>query len=173
MRGGEDEGGCPGGRGHLKQFQTLVERSATPFLRCIQPALIGVTGVWSGGNFRNPIPPRSRHHRNGQHHLRFRWQTGSLPNLTAKGGESRANPHGPELRQHGKQAAQRLLQEGLRRAKLHPSQPSSLKDGDPRKAQIAATLHTQTTVPLAWIAQALHTGTPSNVSQACKRCVKP
>ena len=70
-------------------------------------------------------------------------------------------------------AAQRLLQEGLRLAKLRPSQLSSLKKGDPRKAKIAATLHAQTTVPLAWIAQALHMGTPSNVSQACKRCVKP
>ena len=92
--------------------------------------------------------------------------------LLAKRGQVRINYHGPELRQHGEQAAERLLKEGLRLAKLRPSQLPTLKKGDPRKAQIAATLHAQTTVPLAWIAQALHMGTPSNVSQACKRCAK-
>ena len=44
------------------------------------------------------------------------------------------------------------------------------RKGGPREAQIAATLHAQTTVPLAWIAP--KGGAPMS-TKAAKRCVKP
>ena len=82
----------------------------------------------------------------------------------------RRNYHSPELREHGQQAAQCLLEAGLRLAKLCITEFPDFKKAAPLKAQIAFTIHAQTAVPPAWIPEALSTGTPSNISPARKRC---
>lgn len=69
--------------------------------------------------------------------------------------------------------AQRLLREGLAEQNLRPRDLAKLKKGDARKVAIAERIRRTTALPLAWIAEQLSMGSPSNISQACRRYLNP
>jgi hypothetical protein len=78
---------------------------------------------------------------------------------------SRKNYHGPEVSDHGKAEALRLIAAGLRAAKLTKEELRALSKSDLRKARIARTVRRQTTVPLRWLAEQLVMGSAVNVSR--------
>jgi hypothetical protein len=65
--------------------------------------------------------------------------------------------------------ARALLATGLTKAGITAAGLSELPKSDRRKVVIAAEIRKRTAMPLAWIAQQLHMGTPSHVSHACRR----
>jgi len=75
-------------------------------------------------------------------------------------------------RDHGVEAARRLLEEGLHCLGLERESLAGLKKGDPRKAALAVRIRTLTAVPNAWIAAQLHLGHVSRVNQ-CARTAPP
>lgn len=85
----------------------------------------------------------------------------------------RQNYIGPEIKAHDMAEAQRLLRDGLAEQNLRQRDLAKLKKGDSRKVAIAERIRRTTAVPLAWIAERLSMGTPSNVSQACRRYLNP
>ncbi len=87
--------------------------------------------------------------------------------------KKRQNYLGPEIKAHDMAEAQRLLREGLAEQNLRPRDLAQLKKGDARKVAIAESIRRTTSVPLAWIAEQLQMGTTSNVSQTCRRKLKP
>jgi putative transposase len=82
---------------------------------------------------------------------------------------ARKNYHGSELREHNEAMARRLIEEGLKKARLSRKELQTLPKGDARKARIAGTVRATTTVPLQWLADELQMGTASNISHACRR----
>jgi hypothetical protein len=70
--------------------------------------------------------------------------------------------------EHGDEEASRLLTTALERLELKPGELSRLKKGDPRKLAITALVRQRTTVSNAWLAERLHLGHASRVSQACR-----
>ena len=87
--------------------------------------------------------------------------------------KKRQNYVGPEIKAHDMAEAQRLLREGMIEQNLRTRDLAKLKKADPRKVAIAERIRRTTAVPLAWIAEQLHMGSPSNVSQACRRYLNP
>jgi REP element-mobilizing transposase RayT len=83
--------------------------------------------------------------------------------------QSRKNYHGDEVKSHGESEARALLASGLAEAGIQAADLPRLLKSDPRKVIIATQIRRRTAMPLVWIAQHLHMGTSSNVSQACRR----
>jgi putative transposase len=71
-------------------------------------------------------------------------------------------------RDHGIDEARRILDLGLQYFGLDSMSLSQLPKGDERKAAIAALIHSRTTVPNAWLAEALQLGHTSRVSQSVR-----
>lgn len=90
-------------------------------------------------------------------------------NLLRKRSQPRRNYHGDEIKAHGENEARALLTAGLVASGIHDRDLPVLPKTHPVKVLIAAQIRRRTAVPLAWIAQQLHMGTPSNVSHACRR----
>ena len=93
-------------------------------------------------------------------------QAGELLGLRSR---SRKNYHGDEIKAHGETEARALLAAGLTKAGITAAELSELPKSDRRKVVIAAEIRKRTVMPLAWIAQQLHIGTPAHVSHACRR----
>ena len=91
--------------------------------------------------------------------------------LKEKADRSRAagNYRGQEIRDHGTRCAKGILTAGLRTFRLAPDDLASLPKGAPQKAIIAREMRRRTSAPLAWVADQLHMGSTSNVSQATRR----
>jgi len=91
--------------------------------------------------------------------------------LRAKSGAARGNKNyrGQEIRDHSTRNAEQVLAAGLRAFRLTAEDLKSLPKAAPQKAVIAREIHARTSVPLAWIAERLHMGSTSNVSQASRR----
>lgn len=79
-----------------------------------------------------------------------------------KGGKHRATSGytGSQARDHGEAAARRILETGLELAGLEKEGLAALRKNDWRKRAIGRTIRRHTTVPAAWIAEALHMGHP-------------
>ena len=67
----------------------------------------------------------------------------------------------------------RNVAKALAKHRLREEELPTLPKGERRKVLVAARVRGRTAVPLQWIARRLHMGTPSNVSQTCRRNPKP
>jgi REP element-mobilizing transposase RayT len=112
--------------------------------------------------------------------LRRGWFFGSQAfreNLMAKlrikleeGGRQSANGyHGPEIKDHGQAAAERLASAGCDYFEWKDEDLGDLPKGDERKALIASLIHRKTTVPLDWISKRLRMGVRAGVCRSIKR----
>ncbi len=97
------------------------------------------------------------------------WLLEQAGELLGKRSRSRKNYHGGEIKAHDETEARRLLATGLTAAGIAAAELSELPKSDRSKVVIAAEIRKRTAMPLAWIAQQLHMGTPSHVSHACRR----
>ena len=73
---------------------------------------------------------------------------------------------GPEIRQSGEQKAQRRIAEELKRLRWTSADLVERAKGDVEKIRVAKILRQETTMTLAWIAQALQMGTKSGFPRA-------
>ena len=112
--------------------------------------------------------------------LRRGWFFGSQvfrENLMAKlkskldeGGRLRANGyHGPEIKEHGQEMADRLASAGCAYFEWKGEELGDLPKGDERKALIASLIHGQTTVTLDWISERLRMGVRAGVCRSINR----
>ena len=101
------------------------------------------------------------------------WLLEKSGELLGKRSQLRSNYHGDEIKAHGENEALTLLTAGLAAAGINAADLAALPKSHPVKVVIASQIRRQTAVPLAWIAQQLHMGTPSNVSHACRRKSAP
>ena len=97
------------------------------------------------------------------------WLLEQAGKLLGKRSLSRKNYHGAEIKAHGEAEARALLAAGLAGVGIKAGDLPELPKTDPGKVIVASQIRRLTAVPLAWIAQQLHMGTPSNVSHACRR----
>ena len=97
------------------------------------------------------------------------WLLEKAGELISKRSRSRKNYHGDEIRAHGEAEARTLLATGLAATGIKAGDLPELPKTDSRKVIIASQIRRTTAVSLAWIAQQLNMGTPSNVSHACRR----
>ncbi len=74
-----------------------------------------------------------------------------------------------EQKAHHLGEAERLLQEGLERCKLHPDDLFALNGSDSRKLAIAAVIRRRTTVSNGWLATNLSMKSAANVSQGLRK----
>lgn len=72
---------------------------------------------------------------------------------------------GEETRKHDTLEAQRLLERGLARFRITPSDLARLRKSDPHKKAMAWLIRKNTSVRNEWIARSLHMGSVSNMSQ--------
>lgn len=70
---------------------------------------------------------------------------------------------------HDEDAAQRIVEEGMKQLGLSPDELEKLTGSDPRKVAIALEVNTKTSVSLGWIANALKMKSPANVCQQMRR----
>lgn len=101
------------------------------------------------------------------------WLLAQAGELLGKRSQSRKNYHGGEIKAHGESEAQALLASGLITAGITAAELPQLPKSDRRKVVIASEIRKRTAMPLVWIAQHLHMGTPSHVSHACRRHSNP
>ena len=97
------------------------------------------------------------------------WLLEQADELPGKRSRARKNYHGDEIKAHGKAAARALLAAGLAEAGITAAELPGLPKSDRRKVLIASRIRKQTAMPLAWIAQQLYMGSPSHVTNACRR----
>lgn len=71
---------------------------------------------------------------------------------------------GPEIRQSGEEKARRRLDEELKRLGWRSVDLVERAKGDVEKIRVAKILRQETTMTLAWIAQALQMGTKTHLS---------
>ena len=71
-------------------------------------------------------------------------------------------------REHGEEEATRLLEAAMVRLELSPGDLAEMKKGDPRKLAITVLVRERTTVSNTWLAEKLHLGHMSRVSQATR-----
>jgi hypothetical protein len=76
-------------------------------------------------------------------------------------------------RQHGLEEAKRIVEAGLQCLELRVEELATLPKGDERKAVIASEIRRRTSVPNAWIAEALQLGHVSRVSHCVRRKCNP
>jgi len=74
-----------------------------------------------------------------------------------------------ERRAHGENEALRLLEQGLRAARMNEAELAGTTGSDARKVALAALLWKRTTVSQRWLATRLHMKSAANVSQQIKR----
>ena len=79
------------------------------------------------------------------------------------------NYYGGEVKAHGEAEERALPAAGLAEAGISAAGLPGLPRSDRTKAIIASQIRRRTAMPLAWIAQQLHMGSPSHVSHACRR----
>ena len=91
------------------------------------------------------------------------------PSLSGKSFSSRKDYHYDETTAHGESEARALLAADLTKAGVSAAELPELPKSDLRKVMIASEIRKRTAMPLAWIAQQLHMGTPPHVSHACRR----
>ena len=72
--------------------------------------------------------------------------------------------YGQEIRESGEQKARRTIQVELKKLGWTEAQLLERPKGDPEKIRVARVLRQETTMTLAWIAQALHMGTKTHLS---------
>jgi hypothetical protein len=75
-------------------------------------------------------------------------------------------------RDHAQSEAEAIVQQGLERFELSESDLESLPGSDPRKVEIAQSIHKSTTTLLGWTAERLHMKSAANVSQQLSRARK-
>jgi len=78
--------------------------------------------------------------------------------------EGRGDHYGEELREADTEHAEGVLAAELRRRRWTESQLRNRRKGDPGKVEIAWRLRRETTMTLRWIADRLHMGTWTSVS---------
>ena len=84
-----------------------------------------------------------------------------------EGGRRSANGyHGPEIKDHGHEVAERLATAGCGYFGWRDEDLGALPKGDERKALVASLIHQETTVPLDWISGQLQMGTRSGCCRA-------
>jgi putative transposase len=79
-------------------------------------------------------------------------------------GQLGENHEGPGKLESAEARAERILAQELKRLRWQESDLKNSRKGDPQKVRIAARLRKETTVTLKWIAQRLHMGTWTHVS---------
>ena len=82
-----------------------------------------------------------------------------------------ASVSGPAVRQHGRQAARALLEQGLSAMGLSRSGLTGPRKHDPRKQAQASVIRSRTPAPNRWLPEHLHTGHESNMPEAV-RCMR-
>lgn len=133
--------------------------------RAVEDGRFGVPSVTPGADQR-------------MSHLRRGWYWGSqeFGESLLKRGEgavrkpqSRGSASAGARKLHGIKRAEELLAEGLRRHGLKPTELKGTKGSDPRKIEIAFAIRSETTAPLAWIAEKLWMRSAANVSELLRR----
>jgi hypothetical protein len=74
------------------------------------------------------------------------------------------NHYGAERQESGEEKAERMVAEELKRRRWTQAHLRSRRKGDPEKVKIAARLRQETIMTLKWIAQRLHMGAWTHVS---------
>jgi putative transposase len=71
---------------------------------------------------------------------------------------------GEALRESEEARAERLVAEGLKRLKWNEEELKARRKGEPKKLKLALALRSQTTMPLAWVAERLSMGTRGHLA---------
>ena len=90
--------------------------------------------------------------------------------LARRADEVGQHHYGSERQEGGRYKAERLIMEELAHLGWTEASLTSCRKGDPRKVKIARRLRAETTVTLAWIAERLHMGAWTHVSNLLQKC---
>jgi hypothetical protein len=82
------------------------------------------------------------------------------------------NHYGEARRESGEAKAGRLVSEGLKRLGWDVHQSRRRRKGDKEKMKLARQLREQTTMTLAWVAERLHMGRWTNVSNLLRKSLE-
>ena len=93
---------------------------------------------------------------------------GDLLSLRSTKRDRSKNYRGAEARDHGTKRAEEIFGMGLEAFGISESELPELKKSSDEKALIASIIRTETSVPIAWVAETLQMGTAANVTRASK-----
>ena len=82
------------------------------------------------------------------------------------------NHYGAERQESGEEKAERMVAEELGKRRWTESSLRSRRKGDPEKVKMAARLRRETGMTLKWIAQRLHMGAWTHVSNCLLKAAK-